>query len=164
MEELNYPIAYAPMSIDYPDEDGNMIHIGYVPNMCYVVELKRIYNSDGTYKNRYQVVFVDKIVNLENKKIETDIPKYEIRYYDKCYVNAEYVDDIAFDYDDIKDVCIRKNENLYSIKTFTDDEQMRYLIKLNQHEELLRKTHSNKHNYGTLCYKLKINAERNVKI
>ena len=155
MEELNYPIAYAPMSIEYPDEDEVKIHIGYIPNMCYVVGLKRIYNSDGTFKSRYQVVFVDKIVDLENKKIETDIPKYEVRYYDKCYVNADYVDDIAFDYYDIKNICKGKNQNLYETKNFTIEEKLEYAKKLNEYEELLLETHSNSYDYKILYYKMK---------
>lgn len=89
IEGLNYPLAYAPISIDYTDENGNMIHIGYIPNLCYVVGSKRNYNSDGTCKSKYEVVFVDKIVDFENKIIETSIPKYEERHFGKYCCNFE---------------------------------------------------------------------------
>ncbi len=151
MEVVNYPIAYAPMSIDYPDEYGNMIHIGYIPNMCYVVELKRIYNSDGTYKNRYQVVFVDKIIDFENKKIENNIPKYEIRYYDKCYVNADYVDDIAFDYSNMEKICRRQSLLMYRTKHFNLGYSMKCFDYLEDCKNMLNELHSKNSAYKTLC-------------
>lgn len=155
MEELNYPLAFAPMSIRYPDKEGYMMHIGYIPNMCYVVSLDREYNSDGTYISRYKVVFIDKIVDLENKKIETNIPKYEGRDFRKYCCNCDYTDDIAFDYDDALKICEIKNRNLYTIKTFTPDEKIQYLNKLKEHKKLLTKSHSSSCNYKTLFYKMK---------
>lgn len=155
MKNLNYPIAYAPMSIRYPDEEGYMIHIGYIPNLCYIVGLEREYYSDGTYKSRYKIVFVDKIIDFENKKIESIIPNYEGKDFRKYCCNFEYMDDITFDYKEAVKICETKNTYLYSARPFTFEEKMKYLNKLDEHKNLLIEKHNNNYDYKKLYYKMK---------
>ena len=115
MNELNYPIKYAVLGIEEQVGWVPGIHnlereydiCGYIVSKAYIVGELISYNHDGTYTNKYQIVFPFSSI-ADNEK---QIPRYNM--YSQCYnsINVYHVFD---DFDEAKKLANELNNEIRS--------------------------------------------------
>ena len=108
--KYNYPIKYAIEPV-FPYASGNGILLGYIVTKCYVVERTTRFLEDGSYKERYTIVYPFK--GLQTFKFMKDKRRPEIDPYGN-YRNVDYINDIYETYLEAKEVCKELNIKYFS--------------------------------------------------
>lgn len=112
----NYPIKYAviPMyeqtgwihGLNELERDYNVV--AYIVSKCYLISETKEYNSNGKANNKYEIVFPYKKTDVYGSWIRTE-PNFN--HSNKC-TNSIIVDNIFDNYNDAKNLCQQKNEEL----------------------------------------------------
>ena len=108
--QLDYPIKYSVEPV-FPYASGNGSLLGYIVSKCYVVEKQTRFLPNGTFKERFTIVYPFK--GLQTFKIMKDKRLPEIDPYGN-YRNVDYVNEIYETYLEAKEVCKELNTKLFS--------------------------------------------------
>ena len=108
--QFDYPIKYAVEPI-FPYASGNGSILGYIVTKCYIVEKTTRFLPDGSYKERYTIVYPFK--GLQTFKFMKDKRRPEVDTYGN-YRNVDYTNKIYETYLEAKEVCKELNTKLFS--------------------------------------------------
>ena len=152
-KKLKYPVVYAPLKINEQFGwdfygDPKCKHICDVAAKCYLLNERKIYNEDGTSTKKYEVVFLRKsnIIDTLSKpleEVETVTPKFNSI---ECY-NSVIVYNISKNIDNIKIICDKANEKMFS--SFSSEDLMankkeQIIEKINHYYDILQPYRINK--------------------
>lgn len=111
--ELNYPVVYAPLTVEKfvgRDSFGDILSepYCYVTAPAYLLSETKKYNKDGSSRTLYDVVFIKSLEYFDDTKVK-GVASAKDGFY-PC--DATIVESVSESFDKIENICVEKNSRL----------------------------------------------------